>query len=132
MDIFRTTGGLVRGRRSVPDVVVALGIPYAEPPFGANRFREPQPARGWVGVRDCVEFGPIAPQSARLPGAPIWSPDDEDILTLNVWAPAAADGPLPVLFWIHGGAYTFGSSAQTRTGTTGASRSKTPTGTVSC
>jgi len=56
-------------------------------------------------------LGPIAPQSARLPGSPTWSPDDEGILTVNVWTPASADGSLPVLFWIHGGAYTFGSSA---------------------
>ncbi|MFJ3639392.1 carboxylesterase/lipase family protein [Streptomyces sp. NPDC090108] len=89
-----------------------LGIPYAAEPFGENRFREPAPARGWDGVRECREFGPVAPQSARLPGAPWWSPGDEDVLTLNIWAPASGDGPLPVLVWIHGGAYTFGSSAQ--------------------
>ncbi len=63
-------------------------------------------------MRDCTEFGPIAPQSAQLPGAPAWSPDEEDILTVNLWTPAPEGGRLPVLVWIHGGAYTFGSSAQ--------------------
>lgn len=67
-------------------------------------------------MRDCTRFGPVAPQSAELPGAPRWSPGDEDVLSLNVWTPAAVDGvsgpPLPVLVWIHGGAYTFGSGAQ--------------------
>lgn len=108
--------GRVRGRAEDRGVVAVLGIPYAEPPFGADRFREPRPRRAWEGIRDCVEYGPISPQSAQLPGAPNWAPCDEDILSLNVWTtarePGAGDGPLPVLVWIHGGAYTFGSSAQ--------------------
>ncbi|MER7000497.1 carboxylesterase family protein [Streptomyces sp. NPDC000410] len=116
MDIFRTKNGVVRGCRAAPDVVAVRGIPYAAPPFGANRFREPRPAEAWVGVRDCTDFGPVAPQSAQLPGAPVWSPGEEDILTVNVWTPAPAPAPekgrLPVLVWFHGGAYTFGSSAQ--------------------
>ncbi|MEV0677510.1 carboxylesterase family protein [Actinosynnema sp. NPDC050436] len=87
---------------------VFLGIRYAEPPFGPRRFAPP------VRVDhsgDCLEFGPIPPQSARLPGAPVWRPGDEDVLSLNVWAPRAAEG-CPVLLFLHGGAYTFGSSAQ--------------------
>ncbi|MFE7619911.1 carboxylesterase/lipase family protein [Streptomyces sp. NPDC057496] len=112
MDTFRTKNGSVRGFRASADVVAVLGIPYAAPPFGANRFREPLPVPPWTGVRECREFGPIAPQSARLPGAPVWSPGDEDVLTVNVWTPAPDSGRLPVLVWIHGGAYTFGSSAQ--------------------
>ncbi|MGW0548397.1 carboxylesterase/lipase family protein [Streptomyces altiplanensis] len=123
-DIFATQGGPVLGHRPVPGVVAVLGIPYAAAPFGAGRFLEPRPAPPWTGVRDGGAFGPVAPQSARLPGAPVWSPGDEDILTVNIWAPAPApdaspssgpsssDGRLPVLVWIHGGAYTFGSSAQ--------------------
>ncbi|MEH0473807.1 carboxylesterase family protein [Streptomyces sp. B21-097] len=110
---FRTTAGPVRGRRAPDGVTAVLGIPYAAPPFGPHRFRAPQPVSGWSTVRDCTAFGPVAPQSARLPGAPVWRPGDEDVLTVNVWAPpASAPGPLPVLFWIHGGAYAFGSSAQ--------------------
>ncbi|MGW6918507.1 carboxylesterase/lipase family protein [Kitasatospora sp. NPDC054939] len=112
MDTFTTTNGSVQGFRASADVVAVLGIPYAAPPFGANRFREPRPAPAWTGVRDCTAFGPIAPQSAQLPGAPAWSPGDEDILTVNIWTPVPEGGRLPVLVWIHGGAYTFGSSAQ--------------------
>ncbi len=112
VELFETKNGSVRGFRASADVVAVLGIPYAAPPFGANRFREPLPAPAWTGVRECGDFGPIAPQSARLPGAPVWSPGDEDILTVNLWTPAPDGGPLPVLVWIHGGAYTFGSSAQ--------------------
>ncbi|MDB1086543.1 carboxylesterase family protein [Streptomyces sp. ACA25] len=110
---FRTTSGRVRGRGAGDGVIAVLGIPYAAAPFGARRFREPQPAPSWGEVRDGTAFGPIAPQSAELPGAPVWRPGDEDILTVNVWVPERADGgALPVFFWIHGGAYTFGSSAQ--------------------
>ncbi|GAA1894284.1 carboxylesterase family protein [Streptomyces sodiiphilus] len=112
VEVRRTENGRVRGRGSVRGVLAFLGIPYAAPPFGANRFREPCPVRRWEGVRDCRSFGPVAPQSAELPGMPAWSPGREDILTLNIWTPAAPGGPLPVVVWIHGGAYTFGSSAQ--------------------
>ncbi|MFI8962655.1 carboxylesterase/lipase family protein [Streptomyces sp. NPDC053493] len=112
MDVFTTDSGAVRGLRASAEVVAVLGIPYAAPPFGAHRFRAPQPAAPWAGVRDCTRFGPVCPQSAQLPGAPGWSPGDEDVLTVNVWTPAAAGDRLPVLVWIHGGAYTFGSSAQ--------------------
>ncbi|MFB8437623.1 carboxylesterase/lipase family protein [Streptomyces niveus] len=111
MDLFLTANGQVRGRRTASDVVAVLGVPYAAPPFGPDRFKAPRPAPAWHGVRECVAFGPIAPQSADLPGAPSWSPGDEDVLSLNVWT-GGADGVRPVLVWIHGGAYTFGSSAQ--------------------
>lgn len=111
--VFRTTSGHVRGRQVGDGVTAVLGVPYAAAPFGARRFREPQRASAWGGVRECTAFGPIAPQSAELPGAPVWRAGDEDILTANVWVPEHADGgALPVFFWIHGGAYTFGSSAQ--------------------
>lgn len=114
--LFDTVSGRVRGRAPDRGVIAVLGIPYAEPPFGTGRFREPRPRHAWAGVRDCVEYGAVSPQSAELPGAPRWSPGDEDILSLNVWTPERGSGaetrPLPVLVWIHGGAYTFGSSAQ--------------------
>ncbi|MFE2010536.1 carboxylesterase/lipase family protein [Streptomyces sp. NPDC059491] len=112
MDVFTTTHGAVRGVRVSTGVVAVLGIPYAAPPFGPHRFRAPRPAEAWSGVRDAIAFGPVAPQSAELPGAPVWRPGDEDVLTLNVWTPAPDGGALPVLVWIHGGAYAFGSSAQ--------------------
>ncbi|MFD4015361.1 carboxylesterase/lipase family protein [Streptomyces sindenensis] len=114
MDVFTTKSGTVRGRRAARDhgIVVVRGLPYAAPPFGTLRFRQPRPPEPWDGVRDCSAFGPVAPQSAELPGAPVWSPGDEDILTLNIWTPAEGPGDLPVLVWIHGGAYVFGSSAQ--------------------
>ncbi|MFE2755058.1 carboxylesterase family protein [Actinosynnema sp. NPDC059335] len=101
--------GRFRGRAVGGGVTAFLGIRYAEPPFGARRFAAPVPVDD---AGDRSGFGPVAPQSARLPGAPVWRPGDEDVLTLNVWAPSTSDGPRPVLFHVHGGAYTFGSSAQ--------------------
>lgn len=110
-DIVVTKQGPVRGT-VVDGLRVTLGIPYAAPPFDGGRFRAPMPAEPWDGVRDCTLFGPVAPQSAELPGAPVWRADQEDVLTLNIWSTADTSQPQPVLFWIHGGAYTFGSSAQ--------------------
>ncbi|MFE6188487.1 carboxylesterase/lipase family protein [Streptomyces sp. NPDC056465] len=114
MSVFTTRAGAVTGRPVPrdPAVTVLRGIPYAAPPFGANRFRSPRPAAPWDGVRDCAVHGPVAPQSAELPGSPVWSPGDEDILSLNIWTPGGHGDALPVLVWIHGGAYLFGSSAQ--------------------
>lgn len=114
MRTYATKTGAVTGRPAErdPAIVVLRGIPYAAPPFGPGRFRAPRPAAPWDGVRDCAAFGPVAPQSAQLPGAPSWSPGDEDVLSLNIWTPGGGGDALPVLVWIHGGAYVFGSSAQ--------------------
>ncbi|WP_199444113.1 carboxylesterase/lipase family protein [Umezawaea beigongshangensis] len=111
MTEVRTASGVLRGEPLAGGVTVFRGVRYAAPPFGSSRFEPPVPPAPWRGVRDHVRFGPISPQSARLPGAPTWSPGDEDVLTLTVWAPRSGH-PLPVLFWVHGGAFTFGSSAQ--------------------
>jgi para-nitrobenzyl esterase len=88
------------------------GIPYAEPPLGELRWREPQPVKRWKGVRKAVEFAPACMQTGvSMPGEmpPAVS---EDCLYLNIWAPVRrADRRLPVLVWIHGGGYINGSAA---------------------
>lgn len=89
-----------------------LGIPYAEPPVGALRWRAPEPPPPWEGVRESLTAGPRCPQKPSLlaegdaPGAT--HAGQEDCLYLNVWAPADADG-VPVMVWIHGGGNTIGS-----------------------
>lgn len=89
-------------------------IPYARPPLGVLRFRAPQPAQPWRGVRYCHGFTKCAPQERRysMLGVGKYQAMGEDCLTLNVVAPEAAPAePLPVMVFIHGGGYIMGSSA---------------------
>src|SRR3954447_25137068 len=113
MTIVETASGSVQGR--VKDGINDFrGIPYAATPVGELRFRPPQPVEPWAGVRDATRFGPMAPQTLgameQMFGAPP-RPMDEDCLTLNVWTPACDDGNRPVMVWIHGGGFLFGTGA---------------------
>jgi para-nitrobenzyl esterase len=83
------------------------GIPYAAPPVGDLRWRAPQPAACWSGVRDASGFGYECMQLDEN-GTPVGS---EDCLTLNVWAPATSSAPLPVLVYLHGGYNQRGTSS---------------------
>ena len=85
-----------------------LGIPYAAPPVGDLRWRPPQPAARWEGVRAADQVGAACIQAALggLGGSHL--PQSEDCLTLNVWAPKDARDDA-VMFWIHGGAFVEGS-----------------------
>jgi para-nitrobenzyl esterase len=108
-----TTTGEVRGTQEGALLRFA-GIPFAAPPVGDLRWRPPQPAEPWEGVRDASAFGPIAPQSADMLTAFIGmeqEPTDEDCLFLNVWTPALDDARRPVMVWIHGGAFIIGSGS---------------------
>jgi para-nitrobenzyl esterase len=111
-DVVTTTSGQARGTRVADGVFGYFGISYAAEPFGANRFREPQPAPTWNGVRDAVGFGPIPPQPPPpLPDMPCWSENDgTEILTVNVWLPEQHDTAVPVLVWIFGSGYTSGAA----------------------
>jgi para-nitrobenzyl esterase len=107
-----TRSGSIRGL-SGEGVRMWRGIPYAAPPVGDLRLRAPRPPTPWAGVRDATRFGPVAPQDRKGPfgGASAATPRSEDCLTLNVIAPAESSESLPVMFYIHGGAYSVGSPA---------------------
>src|SRR5258706_10044563 len=82
-----------------------LGIPYAAPPVGRLRWRAPQPAAHWKGVRSATRFGPHCPQYRSPFGMASMS---ENCLFLNVYTPSRIGRALPVLLWIHGGDLTAG------------------------
>ncbi|MEH6790924.1 carboxylesterase/lipase family protein [Parasphingorhabdus sp.] len=87
------------------------GIPYAAAPVGPLRWKPPQPAASWQGVRDASKFGAACPQpKARGPSIYAWDLPEmsEDCLSLNIWAPEDAKNA-PVFVWIHGGSLTTGS-----------------------
>lgn len=108
--VVATGTGEVRGVVD-EEVLQFNGIPYAAPPVGDLRWELPRPPADWSGVRDATE-----------PGAPCVQPDvttgerlegsTEDCLYLNLTVPRSADGPVPVMVWFHGGAFSSGSGAE--------------------
>lgn len=136
--VVKVDSGQLQGL--VDDGVVSYkGIPFAAPPVGDLRWRPPQPAAPWTGVRQATEFGadcmqgrfgppppPAAPSALaaspapRVPPVPAVTPaqaPSENCLFVNVWTPASAapGAKLPVMFWIFGGGFVGGSSAMPST-----------------
>lgn len=117
--VLTVEGGEVSGVPSeTPNVCIYKGIPYAAPPVGDLRWKQPQPVKPWKGIRQCDTFGAASLQGDLTPGSFYWKEfyqggdpkRSEDCLYLNVWTPAAGkpEAKLPVIFWIHGGAYMGG------------------------
>ena len=107
-NVVQIHSGLVRGKVE-GRINIFLGIPYAAPPIGELRWKPPQDVAPWDGVKDCKEFGPACPQPERTED----SLCSEACLSLNVWSPAGKKGrKLPVMVWIHGGAFNFGATSQ--------------------
>jgi para-nitrobenzyl esterase len=119
-DPVKTATGRLSGVTLKSGVRVFKGIPFAAPPVGPLRWKEPQPPEKWPGVRKADTFGNVCMQahapkrapmniSVDLPDSPKMS---EDCLYLNVWTSANRAGArLPVMVWIYGGAYTEGSGS---------------------
>lgn len=115
--VVETAYGPVRGthgNRAGSQVKVWRGVRYGAPPVGDLRWRAPQPPERWTEVADATAFGPVCPQPrSPIPLGP-GTRAEEDCLFLNIWSPAGAsagDG-LPVMVWLHGGAYILGSGSQ--------------------
>ena len=116
--VLTIEGGQVQGvQTETPGVTVYRGIPFAAPPVGDLRWKEPQPVVPWEGVKTADDWGHPAWQTSHTQGG--YTPEfffdgdpefSEDCLYLNVWTPAAGKpgAKLPVTLWIHGGGYTAG------------------------
>jgi para-nitrobenzyl esterase len=112
MTVVETTCGRLEGVQHEKHQAY-MGIPFAAPPAGALRFKAPQPAAAWGGVRKADAPGLAARQTGHpIPGFAASGPQDEDCLYLNVFTPAADTARRPVLFWIHGGGFTHGAGSE--------------------
>lgn len=110
--VVETAHGKLRGLVE-KGVATFKGVPYGQSTAANNRFLPPQRLNPWAGVRDATRLGHPCVQTN--PDFPVWldpMPGSEDCLALNVWSPARAHpaSKLPVMVWLHGGGYTFGSA----------------------
>ncbi|XP_076364998.1 acetylcholinesterase-like [Tachypleus tridentatus] len=120
--VVYTTSGMVRGltthTATGKNVDVFWGIPYAEPPTGYLRFQRPQPKKPWKGVLNATTkpnscFQIVQSSFINFSAAATWivkTPLSEDCLYLNIWVPHPQPQKAPVMVWIHGGGFYFGSS----------------------
>jgi para-nitrobenzyl esterase len=106
--VATVTGGQIRGSALEKGGAAYKAIPFAQPPVGDLRWREPTPVRPWSGVRDATTYGAACAQNS---GGRMLEGSNEDCLFLNVWAPEWTPASRkPVMFWIHGGG-NFGGTA---------------------
>ncbi|WP_321477544.1 carboxylesterase family protein [uncultured Paludibaculum sp.] len=111
-DVVKVDTGRLQGMTR-EGVVAFKGIPFAAPPVGELRWRAPQPAKAWKGVRPAAEYGADCMQKP-FPGdaAPLGVTPAEDCLYVNVWVPERAPSKkMPVMVWIYGGGFVNGGSS---------------------
>src|SRR5947209_13478367 len=113
-DPIKVEQGLLSGATGKQaDVRIYRGIPFAAPPIGDLRWKEPQPPAPWKGVREAKEFSKACWQTPYPAAAVLYRselpPLSEDCLYLNIWTAAKSPkAKLPVMVWIHGGGFTRG------------------------
>jgi para-nitrobenzyl esterase len=117
-DRVKTASGILESTVAPKDGVRAFkGIPFAQPPVGDLRWREPQPVKNWTGARNADQFGPRCMQRTSA-GSDYWFRSNgmsEDCLYLNVWTPAkSGKARLPVLVYIFGGGFQNGDGSEPR------------------
>jgi para-nitrobenzyl esterase len=111
--VVSTMQGKVRGMLlPKPDGAAFLGVPFAEPPVGDLRWREPAPVKPWSGIREASDFGPSCAQIDAGWNHDVAARGSEDCLYLNVWTPEwPASSPKAVMVWLHGGANMGGTAS---------------------
>jgi para-nitrobenzyl esterase len=113
--VVKTANGALEGTGD-SGIRVFKGIPFAQPPVGDLRWREPQPVKNWEGIRKADQFGPRAMQRPLFGDMNFRSNGiSEDCLYLNVWTPARHSGEgLPVLVYFYGGGMMAGDGSEPR------------------
>ncbi len=108
----KVTGGVVEGRLQADSIAVFKGIPFAAPPVGDLRWREPAPVAPWTGVKDAGKFSASCAQAINDWNRQEAIGNQEDCLYLNVWTNEwPAKNKKPVMFWIYGGGNTAGGAS---------------------
>ena len=120
--VAETAAGKIQGTL-IEGVQAFKSVPYGASTAGANRFLPPKAPESWTGVRDATAYTSRAPQAglraatrpelANFSGATDTAAETEDCLTLNVWTPGPT-GKRPVMVWLHGGAFSYGSANSDR------------------
>jgi para-nitrobenzyl esterase len=107
--IIETDAGKIQGYFD-NELLVFKGIPYAEPPIEKLRLKAPVLKNSWEGLLEAQEFSPIVPQPiSPLAPKPYPKQDEANSLTLNIWTPSIDEKKYPVMVWIHGGSFLYGS-----------------------